>query len=59
MKRLYRFAALFVVAGLALQLYFVGRIALMLVINPESTAFQRSQALAIAIDKSGLTAPPP
>ena len=35
-------------AGLALQLYFVGRIALMAVINPESTAFQRSEAYLIA-----------
>jgi monofunctional biosynthetic peptidoglycan transglycosylase len=32
------------VAGLALQLFFLGRIALMTVVDPQSTAFQRSEA---------------
>ena len=35
-------------AGVALQLFFVGRIALMLVIDPQSTAFMRSEAWRIA-----------
>lgn len=33
-----------VLAGVALQLFFVGRIALMAVLAPQSTAFQRSEA---------------
>ena len=48
MKGLLRFLGLVLLAGLALQLYFVGRIALMAVLNPESTAFQRSEALRVA-----------
>jgi len=35
-------------AGVALQLFFVGRIALMLVIDPQSTAFMRSEAWRVA-----------
>ena len=42
-----------VLAGLALQLFFVGRIALMLVIAPESTAFMRSEAWRIAQQRIG------
>ena len=49
-----RFAALLLLALLALQLYFVARIAAMAVINPESTAFQRSQAWLIASQKGEL-----
>jgi len=41
---LWRVAALVVLCTLALQLYFVGRIALMNVIDPQSTSFQRSEA---------------
>ena len=48
MKALLRLLLLGLLAGLALQLYFVGRIALMAVVNPESTAFQRSEAYLIA-----------
>lgn len=43
-------ARLLLLAGLAfllLQLYFVGHIALMIVLPPESTAFQRSEALRL------------
>ena len=47
MKALLRLLLLGLLAGLALQLYFVGRIALMAVVNPESTAFQRSDAYLI------------
>ncbi len=38
-----------VLAGVALQLFFVGRIALMLVIAPQSTAFMRSEAWRVAL----------
>jgi monofunctional biosynthetic peptidoglycan transglycosylase len=37
-----------VLAGVALQLFFVLRIAAMLVIDPQSTAFMRSEAWRIA-----------
>ena len=37
-----------VLAGLALQLYFVAGIALMTVLDPQSTAFQRSEAWRVA-----------
>lgn len=48
MKAVLRLLLLGLLAGLALQLYFVGRIALMAVVNPESSAFQRSEAYLIA-----------
>ena len=48
MKALGRWLVLVLLAGLALQLYFVARIALMTVVNPESTAFQRSEAWGVA-----------
>jgi monofunctional biosynthetic peptidoglycan transglycosylase len=48
MKALGRLLVLALLAGLALQLYFVARIALMAVVNPESTAFQRSEAYLLA-----------
>ena len=41
-------------ALLALQLFFIGRIALMAWVDPESTAFQRSEAWRIATDKGAL-----
>jgi monofunctional glycosyltransferase len=37
-----------VLAGLALQLYFLAGIALMAVVDPHSTAFQRSEAWRVA-----------
>ena len=46
MKPLLRWLALVALALLALQLLFVGRIAAMAVLAPESTAFQRSEAWA-------------
>ncbi len=54
MKALMRLLALALIAGLALQLYFVGRIALMAVVNPESTAFQRSEVYLIAKNTGAL-----
>jgi monofunctional biosynthetic peptidoglycan transglycosylase len=41
-------------AGLALQLFFVARIAVMAVVDPESTAFQRSEAWRIARNTGSL-----
>ena len=48
MKALFRLIGLGLLAGLALQLFFVARIAVMAVVDPESTAFQRSEAYLIA-----------
>ncbi len=48
MRSLGRFLLLALVAALALQLFFVGRIALMVVVDPQSTTFQRSEAWRLA-----------
>ncbi len=48
MRTLGRWVLLLLVAGLALQLFFLGRIALMAVWSPQSTAFQRSEAWRLA-----------
>ncbi|MDH4451063.1 MAG: monofunctional biosynthetic peptidoglycan transglycosylase [Rhodoferax sp.] len=48
MKQLLRGLMLCVLAGIALQLFFVLRIAAMVVIDPESTAFARSEAWRLA-----------
>ena len=48
MRVLGRWVLLVLVAALALQLFFVGRIALMAVVAPKSTAFQRSEAWRLA-----------
>lgn len=52
MKRLWtgllRLAALCVVSGLSLQLYFFARVALMTVVAPQSTTFQRSEIWRLA-----------
>ena len=49
MKAFLRLALLMLMAGLALQLYFAGRIALMAVIDPESTAFERSAVYSVVV----------
>ena len=54
MKFVFRWLALCCLALLSLQLYFVGRIALMNAVAPESTAFQRSEAYRIAHEKGRL-----
>ena len=54
MKFVLRWLALCLLAILALQIYFVGRIALMGSVAPQSTAFQRSEAFRIARDKGHL-----
>ncbi len=54
MRALGRWLLLLALAGLALQLFFVGRIALMAVVDPQSTAFQRSEAWRIATERERL-----
>ncbi len=54
MKPLLRWLGLLAVAALALQLFFVGRIAMMAVVDPQSTAFERSEAWRIATEKGRL-----
>lgn len=49
MKSFARWLLWVLLAGVALQLFFVGRIALMLVIDPQSTAFMRSEAWRVAL----------
>jgi len=54
MKAVLRWIGLLVLAGIALQLFFVLRIALMTVADPQSTTFQRSEAWRIATEKDRL-----
>ena len=54
MKPLLRWLGLLVAAALALQLFFVGRIAMMAVVDPQSSAFERSEAWRIATEKGRL-----
>ena len=54
MKAFWRGAGLCVLAMLCLQLYFIGRIAAMAVVDPQSTAFQRSEGWRIANDRGKL-----
>jgi len=49
MRGLLRWVLCLMVAGLALQLFFVARIAAMAAIAPQSTAFQRSEAWQVAL----------
>ncbi|MDP4301701.1 transglycosylase domain-containing protein [Leptothrix discophora] len=46
-----RLALLVLLSGIGLQLFFAGRIALMRVVAPESTAFQRSEIWRLAVEK--------
>jgi monofunctional biosynthetic peptidoglycan transglycosylase len=54
MKAFYRLTLLVLLAGLSLQLYFVGRIAFMAVVDPESTAFERSAIYRVATTTGSL-----
>jgi monofunctional glycosyltransferase len=54
MKPALRLLVLIVLAGLGLQVYFVARIALMAVIAPESTAFERSEMWLVAKNTGAL-----
>lgn len=48
---LLRLLVLIVLATIALQLYFVLRVALMALVDPQSTTFQRSEAWRLLVDK--------
>ncbi len=54
MKAVLRWFALLLLAALALQLFFVARIALMSVTAPQSTTFERSEAWRILGEKGNL-----
>lgn len=51
LRALLRLLTLFVLSAIALQLYFVARIALMAVVDPQSTTFQRSEAWRLLAEK--------
>ncbi len=51
LANLWRLAALVLVSALSLQLYFVSRVAMMRFVDPESTAFERSEAWRLLVDK--------
>ncbi len=54
MKAFLRWFGLVLAAVLALQLFFVARIAVMAVLDPQSTAFERSEAWRVLNDKGAL-----
>lgn len=54
MKPALRLIGLLVAAAFVLQVFFVGRIVLMTVVDPQSTSFQRSEAWRLLADKSTL-----
>ena len=54
MKTFLRLIGLVLMAGLALQLYFVARMALMTVVDPESSAFERSEIYRVATTTGSL-----
>lgn len=54
MRALFRWVGLVAIAGLALQFFFLARIALMATVDPQSTTFQRSEAWRIATQKDRL-----
>jgi monofunctional glycosyltransferase len=53
-KAVFRWIALVLLAFVALQLFFIGRITLMAVVDPESTTFQRSEAWRITTERDRL-----
>ncbi len=54
MKPILRWLLLAVAAGVALELFFIGRIALAATVDPQSTTFQRSEAWRILAQKGSL-----
>ena len=54
-RALWRGFALVVLSFIALQLYFVLRVALMIVVDPQSTTFQRSEAWRLLKDNHEIT----
>src|SRR4051812_28745147 len=55
MRMTWRWLLLLLVAALGLQLFFVARIALAVVVDPQSTTFQRSEAWRIGSEKGRVT----
>ena len=51
LQALGRILALLLLSALALQIYFIGRVALMTQVDPQSTTFQRSEAWRLLVDK--------
>lgn len=51
MRNAWRLFVLIVLGGIALQLYFLARVALMAVVDPQSTTFQRSEMFRLARDQ--------
>ena len=51
LRQLLRIAGLLLLCTVALQIVFVARIALMAVLDPQSTTFQRSEAWRLAVEK--------
>lgn len=51
---LWRLAGLLVLAGVGLQVYFLARVALMTVVDPQSTTFQRSEMWRLATTQGRL-----
>jgi monofunctional biosynthetic peptidoglycan transglycosylase len=54
MRAVWRWVLLVMLAGLLLQLFFAARIAAMLLIDPQSTAFERSEAWRVLTEKGEL-----
>ena len=54
MRGFWRWALLLVVSALALELFFLARIAVMVAVDPQSTTFQRSEAWRVATEKGSL-----
>jgi monofunctional biosynthetic peptidoglycan transglycosylase len=54
MRAIGRWLLLFVLAGIALQVFFIARIALAATLDPQSTAFQRSEAWRIGTQNGRL-----
>jgi monofunctional biosynthetic peptidoglycan transglycosylase len=55
LRQAWRLVGLFVIAALSLQVYFALRIALMAVVDPQSTSFQRSEAWRMAFTQHRIT----
>ncbi|WP_431260611.1 transglycosylase domain-containing protein [Roseateles chitinivorans] len=51
MKQFWRFAGMLLISVICLQLFFAARIALMAVVSPQSTTFQRSEAMRLLREK--------
>jgi len=53
-KHVARIVGLVLLSALTLQLYFLGRVALMVAVDPQSTTFQRSEAWRLITEKHAL-----